>query len=141
MRWDAVLQAILAEAEADTTLAGIYGDAIRLGGDTAPDQPALNIRLITDSVDELWEPMIVQWDQWTRSDTQLVQSERALRALFVHEVPVSIQGVYMWAQLEDGAELGQITGTGPDRLNLFGRAIRIRYTPIRERLRAGRSTP
>lgn len=141
MRWDAVLKAVIAEAEANVTLTGIYGDAIRLAGETAPDQPALNVRIITDSVGEIWEPIIAQWDQWTTSPTQLVQSERALRGLFVHELPVVIQGVYMWSQLEEGAELGQITGIGPDRLNLFGRALRVRYTPIRELLRTGRSTP
>lgn len=142
MRWDAVLRANIAAADGDPMLSSIYGAEIRLAGDVAPTKPALGLRLITDSVNELWEPALFQWEQWTLDDSDLVLSERALRDLFVHDVPVTIEGVYMWSQFEEGAELGTLTGLGPDQqTNLFGRALRIRQIPIREALRAGRSTP
>jgi hypothetical protein len=137
MRWDAVARAIRNEALADVTLAGIYGTAIRANA-SAQDHivPGLTYQIIADTADEKWEPVIIQWDQWTNSLAELVASERALRFLFDQDLPVEIQGVYMWSEFTEGAELVD----DPDRAGFRGRAVRFRYSPIREDLRCGRSS-
>lgn len=134
MRWAAVIKAIAAEAAADPTLAGIYGTAIRMNaGAQNYLVPGLEYWMVTDTATELWEPQIVQWDQWTETLDDLIESERALRKLFDHDNMVTIGDVTMWAVFEEGADL-----QSPNRENYFGRAARFRFTPIRGDLRPGR---
>ena len=137
MRWDDVARAGRIAAAADPVLAAIYGAAIRMGA-MAQDfsVPGLEYQIIADTANELWEPIIVQWDQWTHDYDDLVASERALRKLFDHDLPVEIEGVYMWSVFTDGANLVD----APDRAGFYGRAVRFRLSPIREDLRPGRST-
>ena len=137
MRWYAVARAIAAAAAADTVLAAIYGEAIRMSA-MAQDHivPSLEYQIVTDTADELWEPVIIQWDQWLADFQDLVDSERALRKLFDQDLPVEIGGVYMWSVFTEGAELVD----APDRAAFYGRALRFRYSPIREDLRCGRSS-
>jgi len=135
MRWDHVAQAIAAEAAADPTLAGIYGGAVRMNAGAQDFMvPGLEYHIVADSASELWEPVIVQWDQWCTTLADVVASERALRKLFDQDLPVTIQGVWMWAEFTDGADL-----TVPDRSGFYGRAARFRFTPLRDALRWGRS--
>ena len=138
MRWDDVALAIRTAAAADPVLAAIYGAAgVRMGA-SAQDHivPSLEYMIVADTGTELWEPIIVQWDQWVADYDDLVASERALRKLFDHDLPVEIEGVYMWSVFTDGASLVD----APDRAGYYGRAVRFRYSPIREDLRCGRST-
>jgi hypothetical protein len=136
MRWGDVVQAIAAAAAQNAVLASIYGETVRLA---APAQehvvPALEYRIITDSESELWAPVLIQWDQWTETLDQLIASETALRKLFHQDLPVVIQGVWMWSEYTDGAELAT-----PERAGFYGRAARFRHTPIRQALREGRSS-
>ena len=95
MRWDAVGRAIAAEAAADPVLAGIYGPWVRMNAGAQDFHvPGLEWSLVTDSASELWEPCIIQWDQWVDDFDDLVISERALRRLFDHALDVEIGGVY-----------------------------------------------
>ena len=137
MRWDDVARAGRTAAAADPVLYGIYGASIRMGA-TAQDFmiPGLEYQIIADTAGELWEPIIVQWDQWVADFDDLVASERALRKLFDHDLPVEIEGVYMWSVFTDGASLVD----APVRAGFYGRAVRFRLSPIREDLRPGRST-
>jgi len=135
MRWAAVIEAISKVAAADPALVAIYGTAIRMNAGAQDYQmPGLEYQIIADTANELWEPMIVQWDQFTESLADLVDSERALRELFDHAFPVTIEGVFMFSEFSEGAEL-----QSPSRENVFGRAVRFRYTPIRGDLRPGRT--
>jgi len=135
MRWDHVGKAIADAAAADLTLIGIYAGSIRMNAG-AQDflVPGLEWSMISDGASELWEPCIVQWDQWTLTLPDLQASERALRKLFDHDLPITLGGVFMFSEFTDGADL-----TSPDRAGHYGRAVRFRYTPIRDDLRWGRS--
>lgn len=137
MRWDAVAIAIGQAAANDATLLEIYGAANIRQKAAAQDHltPGLGFWLVTDAGTELWEPQIWQWDQWCDTWEDLVASERALRKLFDHDLEVTIQGVYMFSVFTEGAELTD----DPDRAGFYGRAVRFRYSPIREDLRCGRS--
>lgn len=128
MRWPEVLEAIATAAAADSVLTGIYGTAIRQAGSAAFEVPALEHTLIADGEAEQWAPHTVQWDQWCETQADLINSERALMRLFHHDVPVVIGGLGMWALFTEGAEL-----SSPDRDGVHGRAVRFRFTPIRER--------
>lgn len=136
MRWDDVTRATVAAAAADAVLAGIFGTSIRMSA-SAQDHlvPGLEYEVIGDTAGELWEPIIVQWDIWVHEFQDLVDGERALRKLFDHDLPVEIEGVYMWSVFTEGASLVD----APDRAGFYGRAVRFRYSPIREDLRCGRS--
>src|SRR4030042_1291341 len=134
MRWHDVLWAISREAQAHPLLAEIYGSAIRMSGTQEHAVPSLEYFIVADSASELWEPCIIQWDQWTTSLEDLVRAEAALRSLFDHALPVTMQAVVMWSQFTDGAEL-----TSPERAGYYGRALRFRMTPLRDCLRGGRS--
>lgn len=134
MRWDVVLQKVGDAAAGDPLLAGIFGAAIRLAGTSAFTVPALELQLVADSVTELWAPCIVQWDLFTK-DRQtatgledLRAAERRLRQLFHLDVPATFGGLGMFSQYEDGTMIAT-----PDRDGYYGRAVRFRYTPLRER--------
>jgi hypothetical protein len=135
MRWDNVAKATAAAAAADPTLAGIFGPTIRMSASAQTHVvPSLEYHLIADSASELWEPAVFQWDIWTDTMVELVTAERALRKLFDLRLPDLIEGVYMFAEFTEGFEL-----VSPDLAGYFGRAVRFRFSPIREDLRCGRS--
>ena len=128
MRWPELLEAIANEAAADTVLDSIYGDAIRQAGSGKRIVPSLEHMLIADAEAEQWAPHTVQWDQWCDTQEKLVLSEEALMRLFNHDVPVVIGGIGLWSLFLEGDQL-----SAPDRDGVHGRAVRFRFTPIRER--------
>lgn len=141
MRWDAVLKATGDQLASNTELFGIFGQNIRVAGDNELFLPGINIRVISDTIEEQWDREIFQYDIWTEEWDHLLIGERLTRKELDHESPLSIQGVYMWSQWEGGAELGQAQSTvGPESRNFYGRALRFRHTPITEALRRGRSS-
>lgn len=137
MRWDAVSAAVFAALQGSTVLDGVYGTAIRKAGVRKYEVPSLEYSMLSDSVSEIWAPHVFQFDQFCPSMEDLVASERELRRLFDFETPQWIEGVYMFAFYDEGGEL-----EGPDResaTDVFARAARFRFVPIRERLLEGRS--
>ena len=73
MRWDDVGQAIFEAVKADATLLAIFGDGIRMSA-SAQDHivPGLEYQIVGDTANELWEPIIVQWDLWTNHFSDLI---------------------------------------------------------------------
>lgn len=135
MRWDDVLEAVFDQMNADATLLSIYGTAIRMGGVHEFTIPSLEFFVVSNTQNELWEPITVQMSQFTKSMTALANSDRRLRQLFDHDNMVTIQGVTMWSRWEDGGDL-----VGPSRQGFYGMAARFRFTPIREHLLLGRGS-
>ncbi len=130
MRWDAVLQAIASRMATDPGLLSVYTAAgIRKMGTQKFLVPSLEYLLITSGMDEVWEPHLVQFSQWTSTMADLAVSDRRLHALFGHEEPMFIEGVYMWSFFEDSSDL-----QGPEREGYHGMASMFQFTPIRERL-------
>lgn len=128
MRWDAVIQAVATTLAADPALADIYGTDIVKSGTLEFRVPLLEYTMLSTGMDELWEPMVIQLDQFTRSVADLATSDRRLHSLFDHEEPRLIAGIYMWASFEEGGDL-----TGPSREGYHGMASRFRFTPVRQR--------
>lgn len=138
MRWDDVLEAVMTAAETDATLVGIFGETyIRLSGTREYRVPSLEATVLSDDVAEVFEPTDLQWDIFAPSVQDLVDAERALRDLFDHERQVTIEGVRMWSFYLEGATLDG--PTMDDATDVFAKAIRFRFAPVRERLTKGRS--
>ncbi len=129
MRWHDVILAITTAAVADSTLAGIYGEVIRQKGNHELLLPSLEYLLVSDTETEVFEPTVIQWDQFTLTTEDLIASERALRALFDHELGVVIEGVTLLCQFIDGATLETPSGD-----NYYARAIRFEFEPVRSSL-------
>lgn len=131
MMWDHVIEAIRETILNDGILAGIYGDRVRMatpsGTPFDPKVPILEYLLVGDTENELWAPMIVQFDQWALKIDDVVASERRLRRLFHVTLPRQFGQVYMWGEYAGGEVLAT-----PDRNGFDGRAIRFRFTPLRE---------
>lgn len=131
MMWDEVIRRIATTCAADTVLSGIYGASMRLTGSGEHAVPMLEWMLIGDAEQELWAPMIIQFDQFTTSMGALRESELRLRRLFHVDLPIHLDGVLMFAQYQDGESLAV-----PDRNGYYGRAIRFRFSPLRRRYAA-----
>lgn len=129
MRWPDVLLGVAGVAKVDSVLVPIYGNAIRLQGADAHTVPSLDLLLVSDQETELWEPIVIQWSQWTTSLDDLIASERRLRDLFVHEFATDVGGVTVFSEFLDGVAL-----ESPTRDNVHGRAIRIALEPLRSGL-------
>lgn len=129
MRWDDVLLVTSEAVVADVVLAGIYGSNIRLKGSQAHEVPGLEYLLVSDVEGEVFEPTVIQWDQYASTLEDLIASERALRRLFDQELQVTIGGVPMFCEFIDGVELEAPTGD-----NCHARAVRFSFHPVRESL-------
>lgn len=129
MMWDHVIRRLLASITEDQILSGIYGDRVRWAavGNFDSKTPTLEYTLIGDAESELWNPIIIQFDQWAPKMDVVAASERRLRALFHRDLPIVIDGLAMWSQYQDG-----VTLAAPNRDGFSGRGIRFRFTPIRE---------
>jgi hypothetical protein len=120
------MREVIAVVAADPVLSGLY-PTIRLqgSGDLAPE--VLEYALIADSETEQWAPVVLQFDQWCRTMPELARSEQRLRRMFHLDLPATFGAVQMWAQYVDGDSLAS-----PDRDGYFARAIRFRFTPLRD---------
>lgn len=132
MMWDRVIEACRAVILADAALVAIYADRVRMatpsGTPFVPEVPILEYSVIGDVERDQWAPTIIQFDQWAPDIDQAVASERRLRRIFNPELPQEFAGLFMWAQYVDGTILAT-----PDRNGFSGRAVRFRFTPLRER--------
>lgn len=131
MMWDHVIEALRATILADPILSAIYADRVRMatpsGTPFVPKVPILEYLLVGDVENELWAPTIIQFDQWAMKVDDIVASERRLRRLFHVTLPRKFGPVFMWGEYNGGEVLAT-----PDRNGFDGRAIRFRFTPLRE---------
>lgn len=129
MIWDDLLERIVTIVNADAVLLEVFGSSMRMAGTAEHAVPSLEWTMITDSEGELWSPHVIQFDQWSLDLEEVIRSERRLRALFHQDLPVRLGGdLLSWAQYVDGEVLAT-----PDRNGFAGRAVRFRFTPLRER--------
>lgn len=137
MKWDVVLDRALDAILAHAVLGPLFGTRVVKAGpwslDALPEMPRLEWTLVADSEDELWAPCIFQFDIWARNEDDLLTGERWLRRLFHQDLPFALgsgdAAITMWGQYTgEKAELAT-----PDRDGFYGRAIRFRFTPLRDR--------
>lgn len=121
-----VVGAVANAATLHPTLSGIYGKTIRSTGFNDHVVPCLEYTLISNVPGvEIWEPIVIQWDQFVKTNIELYNSEQALMMLFSHQNPVLLNGVYMWSMFVEGAQLA-----APMTHGYYGRALRFRFTPV-----------
>jgi len=126
MMWDAVMERVRALILNDNGLATIFGDNYRMAGTGALQCPGLEWSLLGDTEGELWAPMLVQFDCFTYEAAATRESERRLRSLLHQNLPITIDGITLFAQYTEGSMLST-----PDRSGIVGRAVRFRLTPLR----------
>lgn len=128
MKWAQVQALILDAIKEDAQFPSLYQSNIRMGGTQKTVAPVLEMWVIGDGESELWSTVTIQFDQWCLTMDDLVKSEQRLRRKFHRDLPVLFDEVRMWCQYLDGASLAS-----PDRDSYFARAIRFRFTPLRDR--------
>lgn len=128
MMWDQVIQRVKVEVLADATLSGIFATAFRAAGTGEQEIPLIEWTLISDVENELWAPMIFQFDLWTKTAAQCRIAERAMRGLYHQDMPRMLGDLMVWMQYNDGSILAI-----PDRSNFVGRAVRFIFTPLRSK--------
>ncbi len=126
MMWDAVMERVRDEILANATLVGIFSSAFRMAGTGVQTVPSLEWTLISDLENELWAPMIIQFDLWTKDARSNREAELALRGLYHRDIPRVLADLRVWMEYNDGSQLAT-----PDRSNIIGRAIRFKFTPLR----------
>jgi hypothetical protein len=127
MKWRDVMGAVISTVEDDEGIDAIYGDEIRLGGSPDFAVPSLQYHLVADGETELFSTVVLQFDQWCATLADLTASELRLTRLFHRDLPENFAGLVMWAQYVDGESLAV-----PDRDGYFARAVRFRFTPLRD---------
>jgi hypothetical protein len=127
MMWDEVMQRVLNEILADPIMSSIYGsEVLAMGSSSKQLVPRLEWMLISDTEGELWAPMIVQFDQFTKTAASLRVSEFRLRSLYHRDTPAVLTDIQMWTQYSDGNTIEV-----PDRAGFYGRSVRFKFTPLR----------
>ena len=127
MRWPDVVLAIIAEVEADAVLSALFPDGVHRAEDRNFVVPSLVWSLISDVEDENFNPLRIQFDVFTRTDTEQAAAEAALRRLLHRDTPTVIGGVPMWSQYASRTNLGGL------RDGIRGSASDFIFTPIRTR--------
>lgn len=127
MMWDHVMKKVVAKIIADPELSAIFGDSVRMAGVSDQKVPVLEYTLIGDAESELWEPIVIQFDLWTKTAVIGRTAERLMRSRFHKDLPQTIDGVRLWTTYSDGSMLAT-----PDRSSFVGRALRFHFTPLRE---------
>lgn len=98
MRWVEVMEAVIAELKADVGMAGV---AVLMHGEFSGLQvPSLAWLVYGDRREENTNPIRVQFDIYARGLDQTLTIESAVRRLH-GDTPRTIQGVRMWATLDD----------------------------------------
>lgn len=127
MNWDNLVAALLAEIADVPEIAAIVGSRVVFASEGAPYVvPGIEATIISDTVDELWEPVTIQFDLFGRDFAEVRTLERILRGRYHKQLPIPIGGLNVWAQYSDGTVLAS-----PGRDKFFGRAIRFTFTPLR----------
>lgn len=128
MMWDYIIEQVVALLRLDPVMQDIYGENIRMAATGEQQVPGLQISLLGDVEQELWTPILIQFDQFipVSDSTNLKRSEHRLRGLFQQDLPTILGEVQAWMRYEDGTTLSV-----PDRSGILGRAVRFRLTPLR----------
>lgn len=127
MMWNEVMARVSAEIMLDPVLLAIYGDTLIMSGTQPFQVPSLEWTLISDIEEELWAPVMIQFDLWHNDAAKNRQGEFRFRSLYHKDLPIVLNSdLMMWAQWSDGGMLST-----PARSGIFGRALRFKFTPLR----------
>lgn len=127
MMWDAVLERAIARIKGNATLAEIFGDNVRMAGTGDLKVPSVEFTLLSDTNNELWAPILVQFDLWTDRAADNRQAERIVLSLFDLRVPGVWDDVMVMSDYVDGSTLAS-----PARSGFSGRGLRFRISPLRQ---------
>lgn len=127
MMWDQVMERVLAMLQANETLAGLFDDHFQMAGSSQLKIPSVEYTILSDVNVEIWSPMLVQIDVWTKKAEDSRNAERIIRSLLDQRTSVQWDGVTVIASYTDGAFLST-----PDRAGFIGRGLRFRFSALRQ---------
>lgn len=106
MNWDLVVAAIVKLWRDDTQLMAALGSGSVEPAESNVERriPGLRYTVITESENEITNPILLQVDYWTLSRAKGITLERRLRWLTVTRWPITINNVVMWIFLEDSRD-------------------------------------
>lgn len=131
MMWDRVMAYVKDLIEADPALVPDFGTSFRKAGTSEFKVPSIEWHLLSDTENELWAPMLVQFDIWHSSAATVRRAELRFRALFHHGPSVEFDGYTVMSEYADGNDLAT-----PTRSGFTGRGLRFRFEPLRQRYAA-----
>lgn len=127
MIWDDVMERVKTVILADLVLSGIFGENYRKAGVGDLKVPVIEWNLLGNTENELWEPMLVQFDIWTNAAQENRNAERRLRTMFHRPTQFQLEDITMFTEFNDASDLAT-----PNRAGFTGRGIRFRFTPLRQ---------
>lgn len=127
MIWDEVMERVKTVIITDALLSEIFGDGYRKAGVSDLKVPVIEWNLLGDTENELWEPMLVQFDVWTNKAEDNRKAERRLRSLFHRPTQIRLDGIMLMSEFNDASDLAT-----PSRSGYTGRGVRFRFTPLRQ---------
>lgn len=132
MRWDQVIPAVVALLRADAARpAALERTAIHEARDaTAVTVPGLTWYMVSDIEEEVWNPILTQWDVFARDWAEMAVLEGWIRGLLHADLPQVIGGIRMWTQLVDARTLPVPEDMNP---GLVHRQLDIRLTAARSK--------
>lgn len=98
MRWGEVVEALIAELEADASLLALLGGESRIYPSDDPHAgslPSIGYTVVTDEEEENLESVRIQWDIFG-TEPEVLAIERILRPLVTSRYPKTVQGLAMF---------------------------------------------
>jgi hypothetical protein len=131
MRWPDLVAEIIEVLGQDATLSAIFGQAVTDEEERAFKVPSMVLSLVSNIELENYEPSLIQFSIWTRSKTQQVNAETALRQLFNRRTPYALGGIKVWSKYEGRARLeGPQDGTLGVAVDYSFAPLAARYVPV-----------
>ncbi|MFW6079794.1 MAG: hypothetical protein ACODAE_09240 [Gemmatimonadota bacterium] len=96
------MTAMIAALRADTALMAILEDRTDVREEQTGAQriPALTYLIVDNDEMENTEGMLTRWGAWGATRAEAVEIERRLRAVLVADVPIMVEGVAIWSELQ-----------------------------------------
>ena len=147
MTWDEVIAAHVAQLNADTTIIATIGaDRVFPALDTrAVHMDAIEWQFLDDFEEEVFNPLLCQWDIYTQSRivtggsehawTRAATVERAMRRLMHFDVYRVIGGIYMRSQIDSARTIP--VQQPPDQPPRYHRQLDFVYEPLRSKYPVG----
>lgn len=129
MIWDKVVEGVIQLLQNDETLSELLGGKhiYRNRSRASIQVPGVFYSVISDSLEENYSPVVLQFDMWTKSAEKMSQVQLRVFQLLHSDLPVELPNeLKCWSQFINGFDFGE------DDQSVYHRAVDYRFTPARE---------
>lgn len=127
MTWREIVEAWIAHLKKDTQLTALLGGAhiYRAKSRASIRTPGIYYSVVSNRVDENTAPVVIQWDIWTEGAKQAADIELRLFQLMHSDLPIEVEDLRMWSQLNDAFD------SDMDDEGIVRRIVEYQYRPAR----------